>query len=182
VTDLQPLIALVHHRWTLPILAELHRTSGSKFVTLLNRLGIPRDSLQATLTHLIDRGLVRRNEGYGHPLRPEYLSGPKGKVMGEAALRLVESLARRGLTDVALRKWSLPTLVALGDGELRFGEIRSLLPGVTPRALTLALKELAEAELIAREVVDSYPPTAVYRLTRKGREVGAAAQALVRVE
>jgi len=60
---------LFHHRWAAPILAELHRSKGSRFVTLSNRLGLGRESLRRTLSALIDAGLVMKNPGYGHPLR-----------------------------------------------------------------------------------------------------------------
>ena len=40
---------------------------------LQRRLDVTRDSLRRALDALIALGYVRRNEGYGHPLRPEYL-------------------------------------------------------------------------------------------------------------
>jgi len=39
---IERLIALFHHRWAVPTLAELCRSSGCKFVTLVNRLGASR--------------------------------------------------------------------------------------------------------------------------------------------
>src|SRR5947207_13068422 len=69
-------IRLFHHRWAVPVLAELRRERGSRFVTLANRIGVTRDSLRRTLSALIDDGLVERNPGYGHPLRPEYVLTP----------------------------------------------------------------------------------------------------------
>ena len=70
------LAQLFHHRWAVPVLAELHRTSGSRFVTLHRRLGIGRESLRRTLASLAEQDLVARNPGYGHPLRPEYVLTP----------------------------------------------------------------------------------------------------------
>ena len=67
------LTKLVHHRWNIAIVAELHRSNGAKFVTLANRLELGHSTLKRCLNALIDLGLVRRNPGYGHPLRPEYL-------------------------------------------------------------------------------------------------------------
>jgi DNA-binding HxlR family transcriptional regulator len=40
---------------------------------------------------------------------------------------------------------------------------------VTPRALTLALKDLAAAQLVERRVTPDYPPATVYRLRRRAR-------------
>ena len=65
--------ALLHHRWAVPILAVLHREKGAKFVTLGSRLGVSRDSLRRSLDRLTQQRLVRRNPGYGHPMRPEYV-------------------------------------------------------------------------------------------------------------
>ncbi|MGH2451320.1 MAG: winged helix-turn-helix transcriptional regulator, partial [Candidatus Limnocylindria bacterium] len=71
--------ALFHHRWAAPVLAELDRSRGSRFVTLSNRLALSRESLRRTLTALIDAGLVMKNPGYGHPLRPEYILTERGR-------------------------------------------------------------------------------------------------------
>ena len=89
-----------HHRWTAPILAELHRTNGAKFITLVGRLSIPRETLIRTLRVLIRSGWVRRNPGHGHPLRPEYLPTARGRTLGGACERLMFELRRRDLEGV----------------------------------------------------------------------------------
>lgn len=160
--SIDELIALCHHRWSAPVLAELGRTRGTRFVVLANRLGVGRTSLRRTLDALIELGLVRRNPGYGHPLRPEYLLSPAGEVAAARCERLLAAV--EGKRDVVLRKWSLPVLVALGK-QARFSELREALPGVTARALALALKDLERAALVDRRVEGTYPPTAVYAPT-----------------
>jgi DNA-binding HxlR family transcriptional regulator len=159
-----------------PILAELRRARGSRFVALANRLGIGRDSLTRTLAALVEDGLVRRNPGYGHPLRPEYVLSREGERIAAISELLLAELD--GLVDVALRKWSMPVVRSLGGGALRFSELRASLPGVTGRALTLALKELQEAGLVERTVTDDYPPATVYRLTARGRPLARVLAAL----
>ena len=163
------LVALFHNRWSVPILAELHRQRGSRFVTLSRILGLSRESLRRTLTALIDGGLVRRNPGYGHPLRPEYVLTSSGERIAAACRPLVERLRRGDLEEVGLKKWSMPVVYALAEGPRRFSELRETLEGVSPRALTLALKDLEATELLDRRVTDDYPPATVYRLTRRGR-------------
>jgi DNA-binding HxlR family transcriptional regulator len=164
------LVSLLHRRWTPAILAELHRTSGSRFVALAHRLGLSRESLRATLHALLAAGLVRRNPGYGHPLRPEYLLTERGAELAPACADLVAALDRLDLTELGLRKWSLPAVLAIADArEARFSQLAHALPGISPRALTLALKELVAAGLVEREVTSDYPPATVYRL---GRRVG----------
>jgi len=160
--SIEELIALCHHRWSAPVLAELGRTRGTRFVVLANRLGVGRTSLRRTLDALIDLGLVRRNPGYGHPLRPEYLLTAAGEGAAGRCGRLLAAVD--GAREVMLRKWSLPVLVALGR-QARFSELRDSLPGVTGRALALALKDLERAGLVDRRVEKTYPPTAVYSPT-----------------
>jgi DNA-binding HxlR family transcriptional regulator len=159
------LIELFHHRWAAPVLAELLREKGTRFVLLANRLGVGRESLRRTLEALIASGHVARNPGYGHPLRPEYVLTASGRPVAQRCDRLLAALGPRA--DVGLKKWSMPVLAALG-GSMRFSELREALPGVTARALALALKDLQAAGYVEREVVDDYPPTTIYRLTRAG--------------
>ena len=165
------LVALFHNRWSVPLLAELHRQRGSRSVTLARTLGMSRESLRRTLAALIDGGLVGRNPGYGHPLRPEYVLTRAGERIGAASGPLVAGLRREGLEDVGLKKWSMPAVFALADGPLRFSELRDRLEGVSPRALALTLKDLEEAGLVDRRVTEDYPPATVYRLTRRARHL-----------
>jgi DNA-binding HxlR family transcriptional regulator len=167
------LVALFHNRWSVPILAELHRQRGSRFVTLARTLGMSRESLRRTLAALIESGLVGRNPGYGHPLRPEYVLTTRGDRIASRSRPLVRLLRDRGLDDVGFKKWSMPVVYALSDEPLRFSELREVLEGISPRALTLALKDLEAAGLVDRRVTDDYPPATVYRLTRTGRPLAA---------
>jgi DNA-binding HxlR family transcriptional regulator len=172
------LVRLAHFRWTLPVLAELHRSQGGRFANLAYALGVGRESLRRTLGFLDAEGLVQRNPGHGHPLRPEYLLTAAGAVVAEPAAALVELLASLGQTEVGLRKWSLPILRSLGPGPLRFSELRATLAGVTPRALTLALKDLEAAALVTRTVTTDYPPATLYSATPSGSALAAAAERL----
>jgi DNA-binding HxlR family transcriptional regulator len=157
--------ALVRYRWTVPLLAELQRREGSKFVTLVNALGAGRSSVRQSLDALIELGLARRNPGYGHPLRPEYLPAGRAVVVGEACGMLAAASSRLGADETVFRRWTLPVVLALAEGAERFGEVRASLPAVTPRALSLALKRTAAAGLVERTIDDGYPPVSRYRLT-----------------
>jgi DNA-binding HxlR family transcriptional regulator len=166
--SIEELIALCHHRWSAPVLAELGRARGARFVVLVNRLGVGRASLQRTLAALVELGLVRRNPGYGHPLRPEYLLTPQGEEAASRCTRLLAAVD--GKADVLLRKWSLPVLVAL-RGNRRFSELRDALPAITARALALALKDLERAGLVTRRVEETYPPSTLYAATPEARRL-----------
>jgi len=173
------LAQLFHHRWAVPVLAELHRTSGSRFVTLHRRLGIGRESLRRTLASLAEQELVARNPGYGHPLRPEYVLTAPGAAIAPACAELMCALDALGISSIGLNKWSMPVVAALdAAGSSRFAQLRESLPPVSPRALALALKALAEAGLVERNVVDSFPPTAVYTLARHADAVSPALRTL----
>jgi len=115
---------------------------------------------------LIESGLVRRNGGYGHPLRPEYIVTAKGRRAAPTATGVVAV----GDPDTLLRKWSVPVLAELRT-ERRFSELRGALPGVTPRALALALQDLEAAGYLRRQVQATRPPSTLYRPTARGRRV-----------
>lgn len=164
---------LLERRWAVPVLAELARGAvgvsgveggGAKFVTLVSRLGIARETLSRTLEGLIRDGWVVRNPGYGHPVRPEYLLSSNGVALARACAELMAALAPMRAGEAAQRKWSLPAAGALASGAARFGELKSLLPGVTSRALATTLKELEAQGLIERRIDDEYPPRPSYRL------------------
>jgi DNA-binding HxlR family transcriptional regulator len=164
----QALIELFHHRWAAPALALLGERGGARFVELQRRLDVGRESLRRALDALLESGLARRNEGYGHPLRPEYVLTPKGRSAAPVAAGVVAA----GDPDALLRKWSVPVLAELGD-ERRFSELRAGLGDVTPRALALALRDLEDAGYVRREVHATRPPSTVYRPTARGRRVQA---------
>jgi DNA-binding HxlR family transcriptional regulator len=158
--NLEPLIALCHHRWSLPILAELHRDNGAKFVTLVQRLKISRDALSRTLDALVQIGLVKRNTGYGHPLRPEYILTPPGKQIGQDALELLHQIQQLEAVNTGLKKWSLPILHAIHHRINRFSSLRETLPSLSPRALTLTLQDLEQLTWLIR-VDGSYELSAI---------------------
>src|SRR6201989_1170662 len=136
----EQLVERFHHRWAAPALALLDQRGGARFVELQRKLGVTRESLRRALDALTGLGYVRRNEGYGHPLRPEYLVTERGLAGSGLATRVSTSPAR----DTLLRKWSVPVLTTLEEPH-RFSEIRTRLGGVTPRALALALRDLEDA-------------------------------------
>jgi DNA-binding HxlR family transcriptional regulator len=160
------LIALFHHRWAPPALALLTERRGARFVELQRQLDVGRESLTRALAALIAQELVRRDTGYGHPLRPEYLPTSRGRRDGSVAARVLAA----GDNEVLLRKWSVPILAELGESR-RFSELGAALNGITPRALALALQELERARLVRREVLPTRPPSTSYRPTARGRRV-----------
>ncbi|MCW2781460.1 MAG: transcriptional regulator, HxlR family [Marmoricola sp.] len=67
------------------------------------------------------------------------------------------------------RRWAGGLVRAMLGGASRFGEIRSAVPGITDRMLSIRLKELTESGLVERRVVETSPVRAEYHLTESGR-------------
>lgn len=153
---------LFHHRWAPAVLEEMRRGGGAKLVTLVKRLNAPRESILRTLRGLADRGLVRRNPGYGHPMRPEWVLTEAGERWAPACGRLLRRVRGGGLEEAVRGKWALPVLLGLMEGRDRFSTLAVALPGVTDRALALTLRRLEDAGAVRRDVVDDHPPRVHY--------------------
>ncbi len=178
--SLAGLIELTGRRWAIPVIAALGEAGGAKFVTLARRLGVSAESLSRTLGALIEMDYALRNPGYGHPMRPEYLLTPWGEAVAPGCAEVEARVKRAGAEDVCAKKWALPALAAMELGAERFGEVRRALEGVTPRALSMALRELVEAGLIDRRIMSDQPVEVVYLLTQQGRSTAKAAVKLAR--
>lgn len=63
-------------------------------------------------------------------------------------------------------------------GILRFGELRRLLPNISPKMLTDRLKRLEADGLVARDYQPTIPPTVSYSLTKRGVQLKAMLDAL----
>ncbi len=160
----------LHYKWTIPVLLRLQSDNGSKFITLVNTLNVSRDALSRTLEDLIDSGLVERNKGYGHPLRPEYVLTDAGHRAASELGALYATLKKYNLVDIVIgSKWALP-LIGCMDQERGFNELKKLLEA-TPRAIALALKELASAGIVNRKLTDGFPPQVSYELSRIGESI-----------
>jgi DNA-binding HxlR family transcriptional regulator len=63
----------------------------------------------------------------------------------------------------------------------RFSELKGDIAGISAKVLSTRLKELEEAGVVLREVMDTSPPTVEYSLTELGRELQPAIAAIVNV-
>jgi len=173
--SLDDLIALGRNRWAMALLADLAAHRGARFVELVHRLAMPRDSLVRTLEGTVAAGWVMRNAGHGHPLRPEYVLTEEGSRLAAGALAIATAQMELGLGPGALTRWGMPLIRAIGPGEARFNELGRALAPATPRALSQGLQTLAANELVARDVIDGWPPASLYRLTSGGLRLARAA-------
>tara|TARA_R110000868_G_scaffold248315_11_gene504841 strand:- start:61 stop:399 length:339 start_codon:yes stop_codon:yes gene_type:complete len=73
--------------------------------------------------------------------------------------------------DVIGNKWKGIILYHLLGGTKRFNELRRLIPTVTPRVLTLQLRELESDDVVHRKVYAEVPPKVEYSLTKSGKSL-----------
>lgn len=168
------LALLTHHRYALPALAQLHIQRGSKHVTLVHRLGAHRLAVTQAVDTLIELGLAIPNPGYGHPMRPEYILTERGQALGPACVHINATLDRFGLAEFGLRKWTLPTILAVHQGAERFGDIRAALTFATDRAVSQCLNGADDEGILRRADHALDARAVVYRLERIGRHIAHA--------
>ncbi|QES52820.1 transcriptional regulator [Streptomyces venezuelae] len=68
-------------------------------------------------------------------------------------------------------KWKTTLLWLLESGPHRPGELRRMVPGLSEKVLTQALREMESDGLVHREVHDTFPLKTFYSLTAVGREL-----------
>lgn len=159
---------MFHHRWSVPTVARISRDGPRRVTDLQQAFGASRDTLGETLRRLESAGvLVRTRTSRGTLCSLT----PAGESVGAACLACVDAVVSMDLVPLALKKWPMLVLVAIGRGANRYNQVRSELPGITPRALTLALKDLQSAGLVERTIVHTYPPVSLYFLTPRGQQL-----------
>ena len=89
----------------------------------------------------------------------------------DTCLTLSATLARVG------DKWSMMTIVALEDGNLRFNTLRRRI-GISQKVLTSTLRGLERDGYVTRAVTMTKPSRVDYDLTDMGREVLGPVRAL----
>lgn len=171
---LTDLIMLSKGRWLAPLIADLACHHGGRFVELSRRLHLPSESLTRTLSAGVTAGLIMRNPGHGHPLRPEYILTSEGIRIAAIAQAQLAAQTRVGLAPGTLTRWGLPVVHILGTGLNRFNDISRALATATPRALSQGLQTLGTFALVERRLVDSYPPASRYDLTAAGATLARA--------
>ncbi|HEX7420161.1 MAG TPA: helix-turn-helix domain-containing protein [Thermoanaerobaculia bacterium] len=77
------------------------------------------------------------------------------------------------------RRWSGAIIFVLLRGRARFAEIRDAIPEMTDRMLSERLLELEKEGVVERTVIPDTPVRVEYALTKKGRALIPAVDALV---
>jgi DNA-binding HxlR family transcriptional regulator len=104
--------------------------------------------------------------------RANGLQGGTLKVLGNGQLTTgfdAECQATREILNRVGDKWSVLTIVCLGQGQQRFSDLKRALDGISQRMLTLTLRGLERDGLVERIVTPTTPPRVDYLLTPLGR-------------
>lgn len=74
--------------------------------------------------------------------------------------------------DIIGSKWTFLIIRdLLIDGTIRFGDLLRSLEGISPKTLSLRLRELEKFGLVNRIVYPQIPPKVEYELTEKGKNL-----------
>jgi DNA-binding HxlR family transcriptional regulator len=76
------------------------------------------------------------------------------------------------------RRWTGAIIYVLLKARCRFATLRAAVPGITDRMLSGRLQELEEELIVVRTVVPDTPVRVEYALTKKGRELAKAVDAI----
>lgn len=68
-------------------------------------------------------------------------------------------------------KWSVLVVTYLGDGSLRFSELRRQIGSISQKMLTVTLRNLERDGFLTRTIFPTSPPAVEYELTDLGREL-----------
>ncbi|MEM7124402.1 MAG: winged helix-turn-helix transcriptional regulator [Pseudomonadota bacterium] len=172
--DIPLLVNLTSKAWSLNILALLHNGVPGRQAPLLAATTASRTSFTSSLNHLVELGLLERNPGHGHPLRPEFRLTPRGTAAANAAARITKAIPDDDDFALLRRNWSVPVL-ALTATPKRFSVIKSGLVTVTDRALSMSLGMLEEKMWLKRAVDTAQrTPFPTYQAVNAGRRVNSA--------
>lgn len=68
-------------------------------------------------------------------------------------------------------KWTVLVVTKLGNGRMRFNELREAVGGISQKMLTTTLRALERDGFVVREQFPTIPPRVEYELTTLGREL-----------
>ncbi|MFT4048840.1 MAG: helix-turn-helix domain-containing protein [Solirubrobacterales bacterium] len=80
--------------------------------------------------------------------------------------------------DILCSKWTAIIIRDLAAGEARFCELERSLSGISPRTLSLRLRELESNGIVERRTYAEVPPRVEYALTKKGEGLTPIVEAM----
>ncbi|WP_298847614.1 winged helix-turn-helix transcriptional regulator [uncultured Ruegeria sp.] len=149
--DINTLVKLTSRAWSLNILALLLDGVPGRQAPLLSATNASRTAFTASLAHLVALGLIEKNPGHGHPLRPEFRLTTNGVKAAAIASKIVTAAGSEIDTGLLRKSWTVPVLALTGKPR-RFSTIRSGLAVITDRALSSSLHQLEAQDWIRRDI------------------------------
>lgn len=156
--------------WALPILSSMYVGVAGRQAPLLAATGASRTAFAQSMDHLIKNGLMERNPGYGHPLRPEFRLTQLGKEAAAIADK-VQRVSSEDDQSLLRKTWTLPVLTSLQTPS-HFNDIKRNLQTISDRALSLSLKSMEGRDWVHRSVDETArPPRSIYSAINTGRVI-----------
>jgi DNA-binding HxlR family transcriptional regulator len=163
-------VNITSRAWALPILSNLHAGIAGRQAPLVAATGASRTAFAQSMDHLITMGLVERNPGYGHPLRPEFRLTPLG-ITAAAIANKIQNVSADEDQGLLRRSWTLPVLTSLYSPS-HFNDIKRKLPTITDRALSQSLKSMEVKNWVCRSVDETArPPRSIYQAVNAGEVI-----------
>lgn len=149
--DINTLVNITSRAWSLTILARLHEGVPGRQAALLAQTGASRSAFGQSLSHLLELGLLERNPGHGHPIRPEYRLTADGAKAAKMA-HYIQTAAPQNTQNTLLRRsWTVPVL-AVSATPLYFSDIKQALGAITDRSLSQSLRSLQTEGWLQRDL------------------------------
>lgn len=172
--DINTLVKLTSRAWSLNILAAMHTGVAGRQAALLSATQASRTAFSASLEHLVTLGLLERNPGHGHPLRPEFRLTAPGTQAAEIASCIVSAVTNEAEFGLVRRSWTVPIL-ALTAKPQRFSSMKTSLNPITDRALSSSLHTLEERDWIHRDInTSARAPYPTYSAANTGIKINRA--------
>ncbi|MAS15368.1 MAG: transcriptional regulator [Nitratireductor sp.] len=172
--DIDTLVKVTSRAWSLRILTLLHAGTPGRQASLLAASGASRTAFMQSLAHLVDLGLLERNPGHGHPLRPEFRLTVRGEAVATLASKIEGVVSDPSEHELLRRAWTVPVLAVAREPRY-FSDIRNELAPISDRALSQSLKRLQAQHWLHREIEPAmYPPRPTYQATNVGASISQA--------
>src|SRR5882672_1230842 len=102
-----------------------------------------------------------------------------GRIMSRAAADTPSLCGRfHRASELIGRRWTGAIIFVLLKSRCRFATLRDAIPDITDRMLSERLQELEQEAIVERTVIPETPVRVEYALTRKGRALASAVDAI----
>lgn len=168
--DIATFVNITSRAWVIPILSCLHAGTAGRQAPLLAATGASRTAFAQSMEHLIAIGLLERNPGHGHPLRPEFRLTTRG-VTAAAIAHKIRDVSADEDQSLLRRSWTLPVLAVLHTPS-HFSEIKRNLNTISDRALSQSLRAMEVRNWVSRDLdAVARPPGSIYSAVNAGRMI-----------